>query len=145
LDEYEDNDMFLYGYDIIFKHARPMASKLKTVFLADGTHLKGQHTMWGQDANKHVICMGLSVYFDNESSNTWYRFLHALKMNIPSMDGKDKVVIAGKLCRIVLGLCCFLTLMSLLDVMLTLSLVHIADDSKGFSTAFDSIFESLEQ
>jgi hypothetical protein len=29
--------------------------------------------------------------------------------------------------------------------MLTLSLVHIADDSKGFSTAFDSIFESLEQ
>jgi hypothetical protein len=112
LEEYEDNDTFLYGYDIIFKHAHPMASKLKTVFLADGTLLKGQHTgttfgMWGQDANKHVICMGLSVYFENESSDMWYRFLHALKMNIPSMDGEDKVVTAGKSCRIVPGLCYF--------------------------------------
>ena len=106
LDEYEDNDTFQYGYDIIFKHARPMAPKLKTVFSADGAHLKGEHTgttfgMWGQDANKHVICMCLSVYFDNESSDTWHRFLSAVKMNIPSMDAEDKVVIAGKIaCRI---------------------------------------------
>jgi hypothetical protein len=32
LDNNDENDTFLYGYDIILKHACPMAPKLKTVF-----------------------------------------------------------------------------------------------------------------
>jgi hypothetical protein len=101
LDDYDENDTFLYGYDIILKHARPMAPKLKTVFSADGAHLNGEHIgstfgMWGQDANKHVVCMCLSAYVDNESRETWECFLSTVETNIPSIDAKDKVVIAGE-------------------------------------------------
>ena len=71
LDKYDDDTKFLYRYDIVFKHAKPIATLLKTVFSADAAHLRGDHPgttfgTWGQDANNHILCFCFSVYFDND-------------------------------------------------------------------------------
>jgi hypothetical protein len=147
LDDYDENDTFLYGYDIILKHARPVAPKLKTVFLA--AHLNGEHIgtsfgMWGQDSNKHVVCMCLSTYFANESRETWECFLFVVKTNFLSIDAKDKVIIAGEWSCLIH--CKLLSTLSLHGTMLTLSPVHIlTDDSKGFSGVFDAVFDNADK
>jgi len=101
LDE-DDNDVkYVYGYDFIFAHARPMCALLKTVYSEDAAHLKGgligtTHGTWGQDANNHINCMSFSVYFDNESEFTWDLHHTSTLKNIPELDSKENVFIAGK-------------------------------------------------
>ena len=80
LDDYNKDTKFLYGYDLIFEHAEWMTPLLKTVISADAAHLQGDipgtaFGTWGQDANKHIVCLGFSVFFDNESKDTWGRHL----------------------------------------------------------------------
>ena len=157
LDDYDEDTKFLYGYNLIFKHAERMTPLLRTVVSADAAHLQGDilgtaFGTSGHDANKHIVCLGFSVIFDNESKDTWSRHLGAIVKKVPSIDVPDKLMIAGgsDLCtfssRVLL-----LSTKSLHDVLLTLFLVLFVlynlhtDADKGFNSAFPATFNDTGQ
>jgi hypothetical protein len=102
LDDYDEDTKFLYGYDLILEDAEQMTSLLRTVVSANAAHLQGDilgtafGTTWGQDANKHIFCLAFSVFFDNESKDTWGHHLGTVVKKVPSIDIPKKVMIAGE-------------------------------------------------
>ena len=156
LDDYDEDTKFLYGYNLIFKHAEQMTPLLRTVVSADAAHLQEDilgtaFGTLGHDANKHIVCLGFSVIFDNESKDTWSRHLGTIVKKVPSIDVPDKLMIAGgsDLCtfssRVLL-----LSTKSLHDVLLTLFgsclfFLLAADADKGFNSAFPATFNGTGQ
>ena len=102
-DDFPDAETkFLYGYNFIPSYARTMIHKLLPVIVSDGAHLKNEPngTMfgtWGLDSNNHVICLCLSVYFDNECTSTWKYHLNAVKKHFPMINSKKFCMISGML------------------------------------------------
>ncbi len=71
LDKYPRDAKFLYGHTLCLKHTTTLVGKLKSVFLIDAAHMKGNlgravFGTWGQDANWSIVCVALSVFFHNE-------------------------------------------------------------------------------
>ena len=80
-----ENDKILYGYTFVPEHGKRMIQTLKTVYASDGAHMKWPGDWkgtvfgtWGQDANNQMVLVGVTVLFDNESSDTWE--IHLLEM-----------------------------------------------------------------
>lgn len=89
----------LYGYDYLPGYGPHMFPHMKTVFATDGAHMKTElggtvFSLWGVDANDELVCLALSVYFDNEAERTWGNFLRAIRQHYPGFDTDDLVVIA---------------------------------------------------
>jgi hypothetical protein len=106
-----------------------MTPLLKTVISVDAAHLQGDipgmaFGTCGQDANKHIVCLGFSVFFDNESKGTWGHHLGAIMKKVPSINVAEKVMIAGgsDLCT-VSSQVLLLSTKSLHNVLLTIFLV----------------------
>jgi hypothetical protein len=138
LDDYPDDAKFLYGYEVVFSHAKAMHPLLKTVHSCDGAFLKGEEVgttfgFWGQDANSHILCLAFAVYFDNESGPTWNRFLGTLKQNIPTVDDDKNCVIAGEYRA--------RSRVSLRDDMLAQLSNSNVDHDKGFNKEFPVLFK----
>jgi hypothetical protein len=91
LDDYDEDTKLFYGYDLIFEHTEWMTPLLRTVISGDAAHLQGDipgmaFGTWGQDANKHIVCLGFLVFFDNESKDTWGHHLGTIVKKVPSID-----------------------------------------------------------
>ena len=84
LDKHAIETKFLYGFTLRFKHTKELIGQLKTVFASDAAHMKGvlggtAFGTWGQDANQNIVCVALSVFFDNEGFDTWLLHLSTVK------------------------------------------------------------------
>ena len=49
---------------------------------------------WAQDANRSIVCIALSVFFDNEGYNTWALHLSTVKSWFPELDDDSHIFIA---------------------------------------------------
>ena len=50
------------------------------IFCADGAHMKGvlkgtMLSLWGYDANEHLLCIGICFVYANEDEKRWKDFL----------------------------------------------------------------------
>ena len=102
LDRHPSGTKFLYGYTLRLKHMKELVGCLKTVFSCDAAHMKGSpggtaFGAWGQDANKNIVCVALSVFFDNEGFDTWSAHLGQVKNWFPGLDIDMNIFIAAKL------------------------------------------------
>ena len=84
LEKHPSRTRFLYGYTLRLKHMSELVSSLKTVFSCDAAHMKGKlggtaFGTWGQDANKNIVCVALSMFFDNEGFDTWSAHIGKVK------------------------------------------------------------------
>ena len=101
LDKHAINTKFLYGFTLRLKHTTELVSKLKTVFASDAAHMKGTlggtaFGTWGLDANQNIVCVALSVFFDNEGFDSWSLHLSTVKECFPELDSDNNVFIAGE-------------------------------------------------
>jgi hypothetical protein len=78
-----------------------LVSSLKTVFSCDAAHMKGKlggtaFGTWGQDANKNIVCVALSMFFDNKGFDTWSSHIGIVKNWFPVLDNDKNIFIAGE-------------------------------------------------
>jgi len=92
--------LFLVGYYFLPAHGPSVLETLRPSFAGDAAHMKlpGDTAtvfgIWGQDANKHLINLGLMVAYDTENTRSWTQFLAAVKTHYPAMDTDDMIIIA---------------------------------------------------
>ena len=99
LEKYPTDTRFLYGYTLCLKHTTTIVGKLRSVFSVDAAHMKGElggtaFGTWGQDANRNIVCVAFSVFFDNEGHYTWEMHLSTVRRWYPELDDDGKTFIA---------------------------------------------------
>ena len=95
----DEDTKFIYGYDLVTASGIKLAPKLLEVKSSDAAHLRGPYPgtvfgTWGTDSNFHIVCLSLSVYYDNECKETWTRHLTNLRNEIPCIDNNKSIIIA---------------------------------------------------
>jgi hypothetical protein len=80
-----------YGYVYSGKHVSKMLPKLKTIFVADGAHMKDNllgtcFSLWGYDSDERLVCVALSYIMANEDEERWTLFLQCVKNWYPYLD-----------------------------------------------------------
>lgn len=93
----EDSNV-LYGYDWLPEHGPRMIGSLRHIYSCDAAHMKNKFggtvfSTWGVDAPDQLVCLGLSLYYDTESEDTWTRHISALKAQYPGMDADDAALL----------------------------------------------------
>eukprot|EP00978_Attheya_sp_CCMP212_P047762 scaffold426750_cov71-Attheya_sp.AAC.1 len=93
------DDKILYGWDFSPRWAKLIFPKLRKLYYADGAHMKTAlhgtlFGLWGIDANDQLVCLALSLYYDNEGEDTWNRFLRFVKNVYPQFDNSEATIIA---------------------------------------------------
>jgi hypothetical protein len=96
---YPDDALFLCGYTLVLKHVPVLVQTLKPVFSSDAAHMRGElggtaFGTWGQDANKNMVNIALSVFFDNESKDTWALHFASVKKLVSAFDVTGNILIA---------------------------------------------------
>ena len=66
------------------KHMSKMLPKLKTIFVADGVHMKDNllgtcFSLWGYDSDERLVCVALSYAMANEKEERWTLFFQCVK------------------------------------------------------------------
>ena len=80
----DGNRPLLYGYVYSGRYVHKMLPHLKGVFVTDGAHMKGTMkgsilSLWGYDANDHLVNIALCYVLANEDEKRWLDFLNVIR------------------------------------------------------------------
>ena len=87
----DEDRPLMYGYVYSGRYVHRMLPTLKELFCVDGAHMKGKMkgtllSLWGYDANDHLINVALSFVYANEDEKRWTDFLKIVKSWYPSLN-----------------------------------------------------------
>jgi hypothetical protein len=87
----DENRPILYGYVYSPRYIQAMLPAVKKIFCADGAHMKGVLkgtilSLWGYDANEHLLCIGICFVYANEDEKRWKDFLTVMKGWFPVLE-----------------------------------------------------------